>query len=73
MKIDANNLNKEELMSLRATAKSMSAQDKLDLIEVLEERQRRQSLKDSRTNMIDFARRVYPGFKVGPHHSMDAI
>ena len=68
MKLDANNLTKADLLSLRTTAKTMTAQDKLDMIEMLDERERRQSLKDSRTNMIDFARRVYPGFKVGPHH-----
>jgi predicted phage terminase large subunit-like protein len=68
MKLDALNLKAEEIAAIRAALPTMTVKNKLELMEMLEERERRMSLKNSRTNMIDFARRVYPGFKVGPHH-----
>jgi len=68
MKLDALNLKAEEIAAIRAALPTMTVKNKLELMEMLEERDRRMSLKNSRTNMIDFARRVYPGFKVGPHH-----
>jgi len=46
----------------------MTLVEKVELMEMLEEREKRSALHNGRTNMIDFAKRVYPGFKVGPHH-----
>jgi predicted phage terminase large subunit-like protein len=68
MNLDALNLKPEEVAALRAALPTMTKAAKLELMEVLDERERRRSLQNSRTNMIDFAKRVYPGFKVGPHH-----
>jgi len=68
MKPETLNLKIEELAAIRAALPTMTTKSKLDLVEILEERERRLSLQNSRTNMIDFAKRVYPGFKVGPHH-----
>jgi predicted phage terminase large subunit-like protein len=68
MNLDALNLKAEEVAAIRAALPTMTKVAKLELIETLDERERRRSLQNSRLNMIDFARRVYPGFKVGPHH-----
>ena len=68
MNLDALNLKPEEVAAIRAALPTMTKAAKLDLMEVLEERERRFALHNSRRNMIDFAKRVYPGFKVGPHH-----
>ena len=68
MKLDALNLTIEEIAAIRTALPTMTTNSKLELVEMLEERERRRSLQNSRTNMIDFAKRVYPGFKVGPHH-----
>jgi predicted phage terminase large subunit-like protein len=68
MKPETLNLKIEELAAIRAALPTMTTKSKLELVEILEERERRLSLQNSRTNMIDFAKRVYPGFKVGPHH-----
>jgi predicted phage terminase large subunit-like protein len=46
----------------------MSLKEKVELMDMLEEREKRYKLVSGRTNMIDFAKHVYPGFKVGPHH-----
>ena len=43
-------------------------QEKVELMEMLEERERRKSLYGARDNLLDFAKHVYPGFKVGPQH-----
>jgi predicted phage terminase large subunit-like protein len=68
MNLDALNLKPEEVAAIRAALPTMTKAAKLELMEVLDERERRRSLQNSRRNMIDFAKRVYPGFKVGPHH-----
>jgi len=68
IKLDALNLTIKEIAAIRTALPTMTTNSKLELMEMLEERERRRSLQNSRTNMIDFARRVYPGFKVGPHH-----
>ena len=46
----------------------MSLREKVELMEMLEEREKRYRLVAGRTDMIKFAQHVYPGFKVGPHH-----
>jgi len=43
-------------------------QEKIELMDMLEERERRASLYNARENILDFAKHVYPGFKVGPQH-----
>jgi hypothetical protein len=40
----------------------------MELFEALEEKERRVSRDLAKTNLIGFAKHVYPGFKVGPHH-----
>ena len=68
MKLDNLTLTAQEAAAIQAAMPTMTLVEKIELMEMLEERERRYALHSGRTNMIDFARRVYPGFKVGPHH-----
>ena len=68
MKLDDLTLTPQEAAAIQQAMPTMTLVEKLDLMEVLEERERRFALQNGRTNMIDFSKRVYPGFKVGPHH-----
>jgi predicted phage terminase large subunit-like protein len=68
MRLENLTLTAQEAAAIQAAMPTMTLAEKLELMEMLEERERRTALTSGRTNMIDFARRVYPGFKVGPHH-----
>ena len=68
MNLEALSLKPEEVKAIRAALPTMTVAAKVELVEMLEERERRYALHNSRRNMIDFAKRGYPGFKVGPHH-----
>ena len=61
-------LTKRELEALQKALPHMSAQEKAALLADLEEREKRASLAAAQDNMLGFAKAVYPGFKVGPHH-----
>jgi len=69
MKRDAfTTLSKIELEAMQKALPYMSVQEKMELFEDLELREKRASLKAASTNMLGFAKAVYPNFKVGPHH-----
>jgi len=69
MKRDAfTTLSKIELEAMEKALPYMSVQEKMELFDDLELREKRASLKAASTNMLGFAKAVYPGFKVGPHH-----
>ena len=69
MKRDAfTTLSKIELEAMEKALPYMSVQEKMELFEDLELREKRASLKAAGTNMLGFAQAVYPGFKIGPHH-----
>jgi predicted phage terminase large subunit-like protein len=69
MKRDAfTTLSKIELEAMQKALPHMSVQEKMELFEDLELREKRASLKAASTNMLGFAQAVYPNFKVGPHH-----
>jgi len=46
----------------------MTVAEKIELMDMLDVRERRASLKAASSGMLGFANAVYPGFKVGPHH-----
>mgnify|MGYP003335236325 FL=1 len=68
MKINDLNLTPSELKALQLALPKMTVQEKIELMDMLEERERRASLYNARENILDFAKHVYPGFKVGPQH-----
>jgi predicted phage terminase large subunit-like protein len=55
-------------MAAQKALKDMTLAEKTAFLEELEERERRSALKKAQQNPIEFAKYVYPGFKVGPHH-----
>lgn len=61
-------LTPQQAMAAKLALKTMSREEKVIFLQELEEQDNRTKLKRSQTDPIDFARRVYPGFKVGPHH-----
>ena len=46
----------------------MTKVEKLELFDDLDRKEKRASLIAAQTNILGFARAVYPGFKTGPHH-----
>jgi predicted phage terminase large subunit-like protein len=61
-------LSKVELQALMRALPTMSLQDKIELFDDLEVRERRTRLAAAQHSMLGFATSVYPGFKIGPHH-----
>jgi predicted phage terminase large subunit-like protein len=61
-------LNKQELEALMKALPTMTLQEKMELFEDLEVREKRVSLAAAQHNMLGFATAVYPGFKIGAHH-----
>jgi predicted phage terminase large subunit-like protein len=61
-------LTPQQAMAAKLALKTMSREEKVLFLQELEEKDHRAKLKLSQTDPIEFAHRVYPGFKVGPHH-----
>ena len=57
-----------EAAALAANLSKLSLQEKLEALELIEKSQEHKKRNAARTDMIEFAKYVYPGFKVGPHH-----
>jgi len=66
MKLDY--LTPEEALAAQMALKDMTTVEKAMFLADLEEQENRASLKKAQQDPIDFAKHVYPGFKVGPHH-----
>jgi hypothetical protein len=61
-------LSPTEIQAIQKALPTMNLAEKVELMDMLEEREKRYHVNAGRTNMIEFAKYVYPGFKVGPHH-----
>lgn len=61
-------LSPEEAMAAQRAVTHMSKFEKLKFLENLEQKENRAQLKKAKNDPIEFAKRIYPGFKVGPHH-----
>ena len=61
-------LSPEEARAATFALKDMTKAEKKKFLDDLDEKERRHTLKLAQVDPIAFARRVYPGFKVGPHH-----
>jgi predicted phage terminase large subunit-like protein len=68
MKLNDLTLSPTEIAAIQQALPTLSIKEKIELFDMLEEREKRFSLSAARQDMIPFAQRVYPGFKVGPHH-----
>ena len=51
-----------------AALAAMSKQEKLALLELLEKKEHKDAIQRAQDDPLEFAKRVYPGFKIGPHH-----
>jgi len=61
-------LTPSEAAALAANLSRLSLEEKLEALELIEKSQEHKARNMARTDMIEFAKYVYPGFKVGPHH-----
>ncbi len=68
MKLNDLTLSPTEIAAIQQALPTLSIKEKMELFDMLEEREKRYGVAAARQDMISFAKRVYPGFKVGPHH-----
>jgi predicted phage terminase large subunit-like protein len=68
MKLNDLTLSPTEVAAIQKALPTLSIKEKMELFDMLEEREKRYGVAAARQDMIPFAQRVYPGFKVGPHH-----
>jgi predicted phage terminase large subunit-like protein len=61
-------LTPEQAAALFKNLGKLSAAEKLEALELLDKAQEHKQKHLARTDMIEFAKSVYPGFKIGPHH-----
>jgi len=61
-------LSPQEAMAAQMALKDMTLAEKMAFLDDLEEKERRFRLNRAKTDPILFAKHVYTGFKVGPHH-----
>ena len=61
-------LTPEEAAALHANLSKLTLKEKVEALDLLEKAAEHQRKNLARTDMIEFAKSVYPGFKVGPHH-----
>ena len=66
--MDLDFLTPQEAMAARMALKDMNRVEKEAYLELLNEKEGRAKRKKAMTNPIEFAKYVYPNFKVGPHH-----
>jgi predicted phage terminase large subunit-like protein len=61
-------LTPEQAQALFKNLGKLSAAEKLEALELLDKAQAHKQKHLARTDMLEFAKAVYPGFKIGPHH-----
>jgi len=61
-------LTPQQAQAAQIALKTMTRKEKELFLADLEEQERRFNLKKAQLNPIEFAKKVYPGFKVGPQH-----
>lgn len=61
-------LTQQQAQALQKALPTMSVAEKIELFELLEEQERRHTLRKAQSSLLGFAHAVYPGFKEGPHH-----
>ena len=62
------NLSDHEAEALRKVLPLMPSEEKMEVLTLLDEFDRRKSLKKSKSSVLAFAHHVYPNFKEGAHH-----
>jgi len=60
----------DKLNALRAALPTMPLQEKLRVLELLEEWEKREDARAARTSLLTFVKRINPLYKIGPHHKI---
>ena len=58
----------EELKSLLDNLHTFTSAEQAQLLEIIDELEKRRQAEKCRTNLIEFAKHMMPDYKVGPHH-----
>jgi predicted phage terminase large subunit-like protein len=66
--LTGDDISLSELAQLEKLLPHLPPREKAEMLDLLEERERRLSFKAARSGMLGFAHHVYPGFKEGPQH-----
>ena len=61
-------LTSDEAAALYRKLPAMNMAEKLETMELLEKSEQFKAKRAARLDPIEFAKHVYPGFKIGPHH-----
>ena len=61
-------LTPEQAAALHANLSKLTLAEKVEALELLDKAAEHHRKNLARTDMIEFAKSVYPGFKIGPHH-----
>jgi len=61
-------LTPEQAQALFKNLGKLTAAEKLEALQLLDKAQEHKQKSLARSDMLEFAKSVYPGFKVGPHH-----
>jgi predicted phage terminase large subunit-like protein len=61
-------LTPQEAQALQAALPTLSVKEKMELFDLLEERERRHRITSAQNSLLGFAHAIYPGFKEGAHH-----
>ena len=61
-------LTPTEAAAIHANLSKLSTEEKLEYLAMLDRKEDILRKDAARNDMIAFAKEVYPGFKVGPHH-----
>ena len=62
------NLSEDQVRHLIENLGSLPLQEKLHLLEEIEQLEHKRMLQGARDDFLQFCKLVYPGFKEGPHH-----
>lgn len=60
----------EKIAALKASLPTMSAAEKLRVLDLLDEWEKRQEAQKARNSLLTFVKRINPQYKVGPHHKI---
>ena len=61
-------LTPKQAQAIQAALPTLSSAEKLELFDVLEQKEQRHRLKLAQNSLLGFAHYAYPGFKEGAHH-----
>ena len=60
----------QKIEALRLALPTMSMHEKVKVLSLLEEWERREDAKKARNSLLTFVKRINPAYKIGPHHKI---